>query len=89
MIFLRRSIPKLQERIKQRGRDYEQHITRDYLKELNDAYNHFFYHYNRSPLITINASEIDFVNNEEHLSYIERQIFEMPLHTNTHIHIAP
>ncbi len=89
IIFIQSSVDRLLENINQRGRSYERHITPDYLKELNDAYNHFFYHYTRSPLITINATEIDFVNNPDHLAYIERQIFEMPLHSNTHIHIAP
>ena len=89
IIFIQSSVDRLMDNISRRGRDYEKHITFDYLKELNDAYNHFFYYYNRSPLITINATEIDFVNNEEHLNYIEQQIFEMPLHSNTHIHIAP
>tara|TARA_R110002096_G_scaffold303080_11_gene498102 strand:- start:8446 stop:9087 length:642 start_codon:yes stop_codon:yes gene_type:complete len=89
IIFIQSSVDRLIDNINQRGRSYERHITPEYLKELNDAYNHFFYHYTRSPLITINATEIDFVNNPDHLSYIERQIFEMPLHSNTHIHIAP
>ncbi len=89
IIFIQSSVDRLLDNINQRGRSYERHITPEYLKELNDAYNHFFYHYTRSPLITINATEIDFVNNPDHLSYIERQIFEMPLHSNTHIHIAP
>ena len=89
IIFIQSSVDRLIDNIDRRGRSYERHITPDYLKELNDAYNHFFYHYTRSPLITINATEIDFVNNPDHLAYIERQIFEMPLHSNTHIHIAP
>ncbi len=89
IIFIQSSVDRLLDNINQRGRSYERHITPEYLKELNDAYNHFFYHYTRSPLITINATEIDFVNNPDHLAYIERQIFEMPLHSNTHIHIAP
>ncbi len=89
IIFIQSSVERLIDNIDKRGRSYERHITPDYLKELNDAYNHFFYHYTRSPLITINATEIDFVNNPDHLAYIERQIFEMPLHSNTHIHIAP
>ncbi|WP_018128528.1 deoxynucleoside kinase [Balneola vulgaris] len=89
VIFVQSSVERLMENITKRGRDYEKHITPEYLKELNDAYNHFFYHYTRSPLITINATEIDFVNNPDHLKYIEQQIFEMPLHSNTHIHIAP
>lgn len=89
IIFIQSSVERLMENIQRRGRDYERNITPEYLKELNDAYNHFFYHYNRAPLIILNATEIDFVNNEEHLSYIEEQVFEKPVRTNTHIHIAP
>ncbi len=89
IIFIQSSVDRLMENINKRGREYEQHITREYITELNEAYNHFFYHYTRAPLIIINATEIDFVNNEEHFKYIEEQIFEKPIHTNTHLHIAP
>lgn len=89
VIFLQSTVDRLMENINQRGRDYERNISRDYLSELNDAYNHFFYHYNKSPLIIINATEIDFVNNENHLHYIEEQIFEQPIRSNTHVHIVP
>lgn len=89
IIFIQSSVDRLLENIKNRGREYERNITPDYLKELNDAYNHFFHHYTRSPLIILNASEIDFVNNKEHLDYIEEQVFEKPVLNKTHIHIAP
>ncbi|MDR9415386.1 MAG: deoxynucleoside kinase [Gracilimonas sp.] len=89
IIYIQSSVERLMDNIEQRGRDYERHITPEYLKELNDAYNHFFHHYSRSPLIILNATEIDFVNNTEHLNYIEQQIFEQPVRTNTHIHITP
>ena len=89
IIFIQSSVERLMENIDKRGREYEQHITEDYLRDLNNAYNHFFYHYNRTPVIFINTTEIDFVNNPEHLAYIEEQIFERPVHSNTHIHIAP
>lgn len=89
IIYIQSSVERLMENIENRGRDYERHITPEYLKELNDAYNHFFHHYSRAPLIILNATEIDFVNNNEHLSYIEEQIFDKPVRTNTHIHIAP
>jgi deoxyguanosine kinase len=89
VIFLQSSVERLLQNIEIRGRDYEKHITEDYLRELNDAYNHFFYHYNKSPLIIINATEIDFLKNPDHLSYIEEQIFEKPIRSNTHIHIIP
>lgn len=89
VIYLQSSVERLLKNIASRGRDYEKHITPEYLQELSDAYNQFFYHYSKSPLIIINATKIDFVNNPEHLTYIEEQIFNQPIRSNTHIHIIP
>ena len=89
VIYLQSSVDRLMENIRHRDREYERHISRSYLQELSDAYNHFFYHYNKSPLMIINTSEIDFVSNENHLDYIEEQIFNQPIRGNTHIHIIP
>ncbi len=89
VIYLQSTVDRLLNNIEKRGRDYEKHITPDYLQELSDAYNQFFYHYNKAPLIIINSTQIDFVNNPDHLSYIEEQIFEQPIRSNTHIHIIP
>ncbi|SHE80940.1 Deoxyadenosine/deoxycytidine kinase [Fodinibius roseus] len=89
VIYLQSSVDRLMENIRQRDRDYERNITRTYLEELSESYNHFFYHYNKSPLMIINTSEIDFVSNKKHLDYIEEQIFDQPIRTNTHIHIIP
>ena len=87
VIFIQCSVEKLLQNIYKRGRDYEMDMSIDYLEELNEAYNHFFYHYDRSPLLIINANEIDFVNNVDHLSYIENHIFAEPLKSQrTHIH---
>ena len=79
VIFIQCSVERLLSNISMRGRSYEKDISPDYLMELNDAYNHFFHHYDRSPLLIINATEIDFVNNEDHLRYIEDQIFHEPM----------
>jgi len=89
VIYLQCSVERLMENIEHRGRDYERHIMPDYLQELSDAYNQFFYHYSKAPLMIINASKIDFVNNLNHLAYLEEQIFEHPIRNNTHIHIIP
>lgn len=89
VIYLQSTVARLMNNIDNRGRDYEKHITPDYLQELCDAYNHYFYHYTKAPLIIINATEIDFVNNPSHLSYIEEQIFDQPIRSNTHIQIIP
>jgi len=89
VIYLQSTVSRLMNNIDNRGRDYEKHITPDYLQELCDAYNHYFYHFTKAPLIIINATEIDFVNNPSHLSYIEEQIFDQPIRSNTHIQIIP
>jgi deoxyadenosine/deoxycytidine kinase len=89
VIYLQSNVDRLMKNIRERDRDYERQITRDYLQELSDAYNNFFHHYNKSPLMIINTSEIDFVSNEKHLDYIEEQVFNQPVRGNTHIHIIP
>jgi deoxyadenosine/deoxycytidine kinase len=89
VIYLQSTVDRLMSNIHKRGRAYEKHITADYLQELSDSYNKFFYHFDKSPLMIINAAEIDFVNNPSHLSYIEEQIFDQPIRGNTHIHIIP
>lgn len=89
VIYLQSSVDRLMQNIRDRDRDYERHISRSYLAELTEAYNHFFYHYNKAPLIIINTTEIDFVSDEKHLDYIEEQIFNEPIRGNTHISINP
>ncbi len=54
----------LETRISRRGRDYERTITTDYLNRVVDAYAQFFHYYDSSPLLIVNATEIDPVNNE-------------------------
>lgn len=87
VIFLQCSVEKLLDNIYRRGRSYEQNISPDYLAELNEAYNQFFHHYDRSPLLVINTNEIDFVSEPDHLAYIEDHIFRQPLrHQRIHLH---
>ncbi len=88
VVFLQSSVERLMQNIDQRGREHEQYITPEYLKDLNEAYNHFFYHYQRSPVVFINVTDVDFVQNPEHLLYIEEQLFERPILDNMHIHLS-
>ena len=39
----------------------------DYIRALNEAYNHYFFHYTKTPLLVVNTDGIDFVNNEKDL----------------------
>jgi deoxyadenosine/deoxycytidine kinase len=38
------------------------------------GYNHFFFHYDESPLLVVNTSDIDFVNSREHYDDLRRRI---------------
>ncbi|MEE4310703.1 MAG: deoxynucleoside kinase [candidate division KSB1 bacterium] len=62
VVYLKSSPDRLMENIRKRGRDFERDMSESYIKALNDAYNHFFNRYTETDLLTINATEIDFVN---------------------------
>jgi len=74
VIYLQASTAVLQERIQKRHRDYEAEISGKYLEDLNQAYNYFFYHYTETPLLVINTTDIDFVENESDLEDLVAQI---------------
>ena len=77
VIYLQASTGVLVDRIGRRRRDYEAEISAKYLEDLNQAYNYFFYHYKESPLLVINTTDIDFVENESGLEDLVAQIGNM------------
>lgn len=64
VIYLQAPVPVLMERIARRGVACEQSISEDYLRRLVNAYVDFFYRYNDSPLLIVNAAEIDLADVE-------------------------
>lgn len=77
VIYLQAGQDVLMQRIKKRNLDYEKTISRDYLKELTQAYNYFFFHYKLSSLLVINTSEIDFVENPKDMQDLVKMIRTM------------
>jgi len=65
VVYLQAPIETLLQRIRKRGRGYERLIETAYLEQLNEAYAKFFYDYNDAPCLIVNASDIDFINNEK------------------------
>lgn len=65
MIYLKIDTDSAIERIKKRGRDYEQIVERDYWEKLNREYESYFLEYNLSPLLVIDAAKYDIVENEK------------------------
>jgi 2-amino-4-hydroxy-6-hydroxymethyldihydropteridine diphosphokinase len=75
VIFLQSSVERLMQNIRKRGRPYEKNISEDYIRELYEAYNEFFFNqYRKSPVLVINATEIDFVNNKEDFEDLVKEI---------------
>lgn len=88
VIYLQAPVHVLQARIRKRGIDYERHMDNAYLESLVDAYTRFFHQYSASPLLIINAENINLVDNDtdfqamlEHLENVKsgRHYFN-PLH---------
>jgi deoxyguanosine kinase len=77
VIFLQAKPETLFARIRARDAEYEREIDIEYLRALSQAYNTFFFHYEESPLLVIDTSEIDFVNKEEDLQNLIREIRSM------------
>ena len=67
VIYLQADTERLMKNIRQRGRSYESNVSESYIESLNQVYNQYFLQYNQTPLLIINATEIDFVHNQDDL----------------------
>lgn len=74
VIYLQASLPVLKSRVSQRGISYEQRVEDAYLKKLADSYADFFHYYDESPLLIVNAEQIDLVNSEADYQNLLEQI---------------
>lgn len=74
VIFLQAKTEVLLERIRNRDVEYERSISHKYLNEINQAFNEFFFHYTDSPMLVVNASQIDFVNVEQDFENLVTEI---------------
>lgn len=74
IIYLRSSVPNLVKQIQERGREYENRISIDYLNKLNERYEAWIQNYNRSNLLIINVDHVNFVNDPEGLGFIINKI---------------
>ena len=64
VVYLQAPVETLLARIRRRGIDHEQYIDAAYLERVVDAYARLFHYYDASPLLIVNAAEIDPVNKE-------------------------
>lgn len=74
VIYLQASVDALLQRLARRNSRFDRYIERGYLERLTDAYARFFHSYDDGPLLIVNASQIDPVNNDSDYEQLFRQI---------------
>ena len=76
VIYLQSPTEVLRRRLRDRPRAEPEGPVLDdeYIKELNEAYNHFFFHYNATPLLVVETSQFDLSWGDEAVADLERQL---------------
>jgi deoxyadenosine/deoxycytidine kinase len=76
VIYLQTPTDVLRRRLKERQRANPDApvLEDDYVRELNEAYNHFFFHYNATPLLVVETSQFDLTWGDEALDDLVKQL---------------
>jgi deoxyadenosine/deoxycytidine kinase len=64
-------------RLKERAKDTADGAPQpepSYLRELNEAYQHFFFHYSATPLLVVETSQLDLATSDAAVDDLLRQI---------------
>ena len=72
--YLQSSVERLMANIRARGRKMEENMSEEYIRDLNEAYNYFFFRYKATPLLIVKSTELDFVHHEEDFEDLLQQI---------------
>ncbi|WP_372879792.1 deoxynucleoside kinase [Spongiibacter marinus] len=78
VIYLQAPSKVLKDRIQQRGVRFERNIDSHYLEQVNEAYSEYFLHYSASPLLIVNAEDIDFAHNDRDYQQLLDYLLEIP-----------
>ena len=78
VIYLQASPKSIFEKIKARGKDYEENLSFNYLQRVCEMYTDFFFDYSNSPLLVLNVDDIDFISNQNDyetlINHLKREI---------------
>jgi deoxyadenosine/deoxycytidine kinase len=85
VIYLQASTAHLIENIRKRNRPYETNISEEYIRELNELYNRYFFNYNKAPLLVIKTDEINFKESKEDFKDILVEINHHQLGTRYYV----
>lgn len=74
VIYLQAPVDVLMQRIQRRGIPAEQLIEEGYLLKLIEAYTEFFHYYDKSTLLVVNSTDVNFVRSDEDYELLLRHI---------------
>ncbi len=89
VIYLQAGVPELLEGVRRRGRPFEQRLSTDYLSEVVEAYNNYFFHYRETRLIVVNAQDVDFFTRPEQVDRLIKAIDREPHPPVEYLSIPP
>ncbi len=88
LIYLNARLDVLLQRIEKRARPFEEDFDRQYLTDLSQAYQHHFTHYDLNvPLLTLDTSDINYVESNDAFEEIYRQVIQLA--ETSRLHVAP
>jgi deoxyadenosine/deoxycytidine kinase len=76
VVYLQTPTDSLRRRLREREKADPEfpHLDDEYVRELNEAYNHFFFHYTATPLLVVETSQLDLSWGDEAIADLERQV---------------
>jgi deoxyadenosine/deoxycytidine kinase len=77
VVYLQAQVGTLLDRIRRRGRQVERRISQRYLGEVVEAYDHYFFRYDRGPLLVVDTNHIDPAHEDTHLDDLVARIEAM------------
>jgi deoxyguanosine kinase len=77
VVYLQARPEVLLDRLRTRNRPWERPIRLSYLERVVEAYNDYFFYWRKSPLLVVNTSDIDFVEDESDLESVLSEIRRM------------
>jgi deoxyadenosine/deoxycytidine kinase len=74
-VYLHSSVSRLLRNIAMRGREYEQNISAEYLTDIQQSYLNYFKTANKFPILVVDTTKLDFVNNRDDYEFLKKAIF--------------
>jgi deoxyadenosine/deoxycytidine kinase len=80
LVYLYQNVDQLLMNIHKRGREYEKHITAEYLENIQQQYLEFIRQHSDMRVVIIDTTNLDFVNRDEDYKWIKEKVLaEYPI----------